>query len=152
MRRMALQRASAGEKKFFDTQLTSTAVPTAGVVNPNLVIIPQGDGESERIGRKIVVTNVLVHGSINTDTTDEGQQVRIMLVQDKQANGAVFNTGQVLAQLSYQAFREMENIERFVVLYDKTITMTAGNFDGTDQKRQSKRFVINKKVNIPILY
>lgn len=144
------------ELKFLDTALASTAVPAVGVVNTNLVVIPQGDTESNRNGRKVQVKSIWVKGTITLPpdqaTSAASDRVRIMLVQDKQANGAVFTTTNVLVSGSYLAFRQLENQGRFNILYDQTFSLNAMAGVGTATTEYARGFNIYKKCNIPIEY
>lgn len=142
-----------GELKFLDTTLaTNTAIPAAGVVHPNLVVVPQGDGQSERTGRKIVVKKIQIRGEFTTTATDVGDGVRILIVQDMQANGAVFTTANVLQTADWRSWINLENSDRFKVLYDNTTKLYPGPFDGVDQTQVITPFKVLKKCSIPIIY
>lgn len=85
-------RSSDGELKFFDTALAwnfdSTAeVPATG----QLTLIPQGDTESTRDGRKAVIKSIQIRGSVYVSPTTGGNvagTTQIWLVLDTQCNGA----------------------------------------------------------------
>jgi len=124
------RRANAGgELKFFDTVLAATNVPAVGVVNPNLNIVATGDGEQNRIGRKIQIKSVWLKGSATLLTSATAaaatDTVRMILVQDKQANGAAFAVTDVLQNADYLGFRNVANTSRFNILWDKTIDINA---------------------------
>lgn len=52
---------SAGELKFFDTDIAEITTATAGTILPatdaSLVLMQTGTGESGRVGRKVLLTN-----------------------------------------------------------------------------------------------
>ena len=53
------------EKKFFDGELTSTAVLSAGaIITPSMNLITTGTGESNRIGRKCKVVSLHIKGRL----------------------------------------------------------------------------------------
>lgn len=141
-RSSVLRAARAGqllsiEKKFYDQKLinaalTSPADATGGEHNPSATIslntVVQGDGESNRDGRQIVMKSVTVKGNIlvpaqTTQTVlDVATTVFIALVQDTQTNGALLNSEDVFtnpganAQTATQVFRNLKFIKRFKVL------------------------------------
>lgn len=143
------RRTRDGELKFKDFA-SSTAFQQAGAVNPDFTTVAQGVGETERIGKKIVVKSIYLRGVIvhqPTAAISGGNTVRIMIVNDKQANGAAFTVGQVLNPQSYLAHRNLENVDRFRVLRDSTFSM---NSEGVNESQKNISMYI--KCNIPIEY
>ncbi len=127
------------ELKFIDsernTTLTQNAVagaemdPTSSL---SISAVPQGTGESERIGRVTWVKQVLVQGHINvpnsTSYTETGGYLHIWLVIDKQTNGAQLNSEDVLAApaqaaLSVDAFQNLQYSDRFKVVKKKKVVV-----------------------------
>jgi len=147
---------ASSELKFFDTTLANTNVVTTGTVNPNLVIIPQDDTESGRIGRKVTIKSIWVKGTVfmasAAAATNTSDATRLMLVQDKQANGAAFTVAQVLAQISINGFRNLENENRFRVLWDTTIRINQNGGLAAATFEQARQFSKYIKCNIPIEY
>lgn len=92
-----------------------------------------GDGEFNRDGRKITIKSLHLRGTISSTGADnDGQCVRIILVQDTQTNGAQFTAQQVLAvpstpALAVEAFRNLDYIQRFRILKDKTFVLNVEN-------------------------
>ncbi len=91
------------ELKFYDTSLIAGGIATntdatGGEDDPSAVIllntVVQGDGESQRDGRKINMKSIFVTGVVNaiaqSDQTvaEEATDIAIWLVLDKQTNGA----------------------------------------------------------------
>lgn len=165
------------EKKFFD--MTATEAPIAvnaqfvdiagdGPVatSTTLVDIPQGTGESERIGRKCTITKLLARLNFEFDTATFANQsagsfeahetIRIMFVWDKQCNGALANVIEINTDNNYNAFRELSNTKRFHILYDRTFVWnTTATSAGTTSfestvTRKEYQIRVNKKVFIPI--
>jgi len=95
------------ETKFYDTMLVDRAIlaPTdasGGEADPSatsMISTPaQGDTEQNRDGKKIVIKNVQVKGSVQKQTIElganppGGQTVFVALVLDTQSNGAQMNS------------------------------------------------------------
>lgn len=151
-------RRSAGELKFFDTTTGNVAVPSTGQIS-NVNLIPDGTTESERVGRKCVVTSVAVHGAIYLQTTTSvamgNQRVRVLLVQDKQANGETNTAAATLALLLSAStpfgFVNLPNSGRYRIHSDRVYdcNYTAGNAAGGFQE-MVKTFSIYKKLRVPL--
>lgn len=112
---------SSEEVKFFDTTNTGTALATTGVItNSSLNLIPQGILENNRIGRKCTIKKIQFRGVIqfNSSTTESGEVVRIMVVWDKQANGAAATITDILETADEKSFNNLSNKNRFVTLKD----------------------------------
>ncbi len=167
------------EKKFYDTQISDGSIianhqfPAKAGGGPatttaTMVDIKQGTGESERIGRKCTITNIYMRINFQflTDLQSDlsaaqfaHETIHMMLVWDKQANGASPNTTEVLETDAYNSFRNLANNKRFVILYNKIIAWNAGaigsgNGTANDSNRIVKDYQVNiaKKVFIPIEY
>jgi len=125
--------------KFLDTTLGSTAIADTGIVLNNcLNIIPQGDTESQRNGRKVVVRSINIRGMVRNDpATNEGStadRVRFLLYLDKQANGGAAAVTDLLETATINSFNNLANKSRFTVLMDKVVDLAApagANADAT---------------------
>jgi hypothetical protein len=139
--------ASTREKKYEDRTISLTlgVVDQDGHVTGSLSAVPQGTGASQRIGRKYVVTDFMCRYYINFGTESDAQQadevVRVIFFLDKQCNGNGATPAEVLepnpgqAVTSYLAYKNMDQNDRFVILYDKTHKMdkqAGANNGGTD--------------------
>ncbi len=154
--------ANGGELKFHDVAVTGTTVATTGDFLPtlgSLLVIPQGTTESTRVGRKLVVRNILwkgiciVEGASNISAADD--TIRIILYLDKQTNGAIATTTTILQTAGYLSFRNLENAGRYKVLMDKSINMHGwggSNATGEEVGRIRYPFSFYKKCSIPIEY
>lgn len=131
------------EHKFSDlnynqalvTSLTGAeASPTAeGCLNA----IARGDGESERDGRRVRMTSIQIDGLINFEAQTQaspegGHYVRVLLVIDKQTNGAQMNSEDLFrnpgdANLEINAHYSMQNVARYKVLKDILVWSHARN-------------------------
>lgn len=131
------------EIKFYDTSLTSQAISSTsgssgGELNPSATIVfnsvTQGDGESQRDGRQIVMKNLSIKGTVSVvKSVDETalQQpclIFLALVLDTQTNGAAFNSEDVYKNKAGSVFtctsmfRNLENSRRFTVLKTKILS------------------------------
>ncbi len=117
------------ELKFKDTNIDDAFV--ALTINAqNLTVIVEGDGESERIGRKICVKKVHIRGSLQLATGALGstasELVTCMIVQDKQTNGALFAGTDLLDVDVFDSFRNLANSGRFNVLWKRDYAFKIG--------------------------
>lgn len=152
--------ASVNETKFLDTTLSGFGTVSSTMEFLNLNIIPQGNTESERIGRKCVLTRVDVKGQLLMDATATAAAtsdvVKIMLVCDKQTNLAQFAAIDLLETDSIAAFRNLSNTSRFKVLATKTFSINAtagsgrGSTDTLSYGEETVWFTMGANLNLPI--
>lgn len=148
----------AVEKKYFDTTKGSaTPAATGTILNLSLNLIPQGTTESSRIGRKVIVTNLYLHGQMILPTTNDetatSDTLRLIVYIDKQANGATATIGDLLQTTDWRSFRNLSNQERFVFLKDKYYDLNATvNCSATTQTTGDFAFHFKcyKKLDLPI--
>lgn len=137
--------ANGRERKWIDTYLIPTEVRSANInslIDPiaagfplPLNAIPQGTGQSERIGSKVTNDKMFVRGTITTgvDTTTS-PICRVIFFIDKQTNKTVLDPNTMYASFSvpeggdYLLFRNLDWIQRYQVLYDKTYTLNQVNY------------------------
>lgn len=135
----ALNRRTGGflaiEKKFVDlffsgaiaTSLTGAeADPTALCLNA----IVQGDGESQRDGRQVILNSVQVKGfvEIPAGTVNTDRVVEVYVVMDTQTNGAQLNSEDVLVDAAggsqaVNCFHNLQYSKRFKVLKHQRFDM-----------------------------
>lgn len=149
------------ELKFFDRDNDDVVISNTGDVSGSLIGIPQGVGDKERIGRKIIIRSIdwRVSFELSTTGTTSGttDQVRILLILDRQCNGAAPTVLDILETTDYLSFYNLANSMRFTVLVDKTFVLNAtaaggdgvGNFDGAVVGRSFKTHL---KCAFPIEY
>lgn len=155
------------EEKFLDQLHTLIAITTGSVMEINteategLCLIPQGTTQSKRIGRTAFIRQIHLNVQIDfiptEDVTGRSELWRYMLVLDTQCNGALPTPQQVLASTNMQAYNNLEEKGRFVVLWDQrgTIGMSGFGWAGTgDFSGGGNRLWIqyHKKLCIPIEY
>jgi len=149
------------ERKFVDTFFEDTIAGTGVVSSPSLVIVAGGTGASERVGRRILVTDIFIRGvhllpstSTAADTSDT---YRTIVFLDRQANGAVAVTTDILNTASHLSFNNLFNVGRFKILSDKRTAFSANGgavtvtpeFFSSNEKHF---FIALKDLNIPIEY
>lgn len=151
------------EIKFLDNTIAfnfdgTNEIPATG----QLLTIAQGDGQSNREGRKIVVKSIYVKGIVQTQpgaSAVAGDVLYIWLVQDTQCNGAAAivaddNTGIFTAAgaSASAAVRCLANVNRFKIL-KKWVLPTfpqAGNSGALNHAATEWSGMLN--CNIPIEY
>lgn len=165
-RRAALNQRTGGylgiEKKFLDTAfsgaLTAPTDATGGETDPStflsLTSIAQGDGESNRDGRKCMVQSVYVTGIIlqaalvNQTTPKTSTNCCVYLVQDTQTCGAQLDSEKVFVNpggISNTASNLLHNLQyssRFKVLDKAMIDMSQmqTSWDGTNLEQNGNQY------------
>ncbi len=153
-------RAPAGELKFLDLDVNDGAVAAQGtIVSGSLPTIAQGVTESTRVGRKCTITSINCRYLFNLGLSSvllSAETVRMILVLDKQCNGAAPAILDVLESDNFQSFNNLANKGRFRTLLDRTVDInpSAAAGDGTTNdtagNHVSGDFFI--KCKIPIEY
>lgn len=159
------------EKKFYDVALVQTALTsptdaTGGEVNPSgsvgLNTVAQGDGESNRDGRKMFMQSIHLNGVIeqpaqtNQTAADTSPDVFIALVLDTQANSAFANSEDVYknqagnAALAASPYRNLEYVSRFRVLAWKRMRLRQPTvvYDGTNVEQGGTKTPFSFNVNL----
>jgi len=162
------------ERKYFDSENTGTAIAASsttwagGELDPaaNTLFSPtQGDEYNTRDGRKVQVLALKIRGYVQcvkqADQTgaDNANLCRIILVQDRQTNGAQLNAEDVItsggANVAHAMFQNPAFFGRFRVLKDKTIAMQdpSNTFDGTNVEVNGliRHFKMNIKFRKPVI-
>lgn len=127
--------ARSREKKYDDRSIAFTlgTVDQDGSVLSTLSAVVQGGGPQQRQGRKYVVTDFMCRYYINFGTETDAQAadevVRVVFFLDKQCNGTAASAHLVLeptpgqSTTDYLAYQNMDQVERFQILYDRTHKM-----------------------------
>ena len=130
-RNIAYQKPNLNELKYVDTVQQDenfVTVPSAGFLINGLV---QGAGQFQRIGNKIAMKSLRIRGQIVNLSTNIQTMVRIVIVYDKQSNGAIPNSSTVLATRdtagastnTAYSFLNMDYVERFTIIRDYAVTL-----------------------------
>lgn len=155
-------RSLAVEKKFFDYALTASAIAnptdaTGGEKDPATINclngVNQGDGESRRDGRQMVMDSLIVHGRITSNSqsaqlgADNSTKVFVAVVLDKQTNKVQLNSEDVFANPSASnttaadPFRNLQNVQRFRVLKSKTFTLETSAIASTETSGSTTSYI-----------
>ncbi len=169
------------ETKFYDQKLLGAALTaptdaTGGEVDPSATVmlntVVQGDGESQRDGRKITMKSIYIEGQVKTagqagqSATDNQALVFIALVLDTQCNGATINSEDVYVNPGANGvtaagpLRNLQFTKRFKVLATRRFIIQnpnmvndTGSTGGVIQNGLSKRFKIFKNLgNLQVTY
>lgn len=124
------------ERKFVDTTYTNTVSGAwaGGEADPaaNTLCAPtQGDGESNRDGRRIVIKQIVLTGSVQrlraADQADvrEASVVHVALVQDTQTNGTQLSAEHVYVDANNVEYtpRNLQYSQRFRVLWSRRFVL-----------------------------
>jgi hypothetical protein len=159
-----------GELKFADLSHGATMVTGAFDLfhTGAAFTIAAGTGESNRIGRKILIKNISLQmqvnsseGALATFTNQEDARYRIMVVLDKQVNGSPITSEADVLDITTitdptVAYHNLANKNRFVTLMDKKFNWVPQMFDNAGAPyyaSKSRTFNFYKKFdNLPIEY
>ncbi len=147
------------ELKFFDTNINDTVISANMTIN-NLTIVAEGNGESERIGRKFNIyrINILYAMQLPAATAQgaTSETVRCMLIQDKQTNGVQFSATDLIDTDNMNSFNNLANSKRFKILYKQEYDFKSGGAIPTGAafafSEDRKYLRMSKNVNISIEY
>lgn len=144
------------EKKYFDFAYGPTNYTTGGAVIVDLLAIAQGTTELTRVGGKINITNFNLRGRVDAIAAAAVPlAIRHILFWDKQTNGAAPAVTDLLTVANVNSFLNMDNVDRFQVIKDKTIVSNIGAMNSAtgDRYGETKWVKFNIKVpNVPIHY
>jgi len=123
---------SAGEFKSVDVTGTPATDTASGVLLLNGMA--RGDEIFERNGREVTMKSIQLTCQNNVTTgTGVDQTHRVLLVYDRQANGAALTAAQVLTAVNVFSPRNLENRRRFKILMDKKLTLNASGEPGSNR-------------------
>ena len=118
------------ELKAVDTTIGQVADTTGAVTLLNG--IARGDDINQRVGRRVRLAS-LQASIVNyvTPATGIDQTHRCLIVYDKQSNGVAPAITDVLVSASTVAMPNLDNRQRFVILYDKLMHLNAAAEPGS---------------------
>lgn len=158
----AVKAGMGTELKFFDVTHAAQVILAAGAPDiQSLHGIVQGAGENQRLGRKYTIKSISMRGEFTLPgivqlnaPTDE---VRVIVVLDKQCNGTTFGTADLLETANVNSFNNLANKSRFSVLKDWRVALnpagSSANVIGTSTSTFPtvvRTFEFYKKCNIAI--
>ncbi len=152
---------SRGEKKFHDLDVDDAVIDAAGTIQTSLLTIAEGNGESNRVGRKIVIKSLHWRGLIGIPATATSggaaaDITRLIVYQDKQTNGAAATVLNILETANIHSFLNLSNSGRFVILFDRQYANNSqgagGNGTTNFTSENQLAFQWNKTLEIPVEY
>jgi len=143
--------------KFTDNDTNDTVIASGiNILNSTLVGIQQGTTDTTRIGRKITVKKIKWRFRIDLPATatagNTSDQVRLVVLLDKQANGAAPAVTDVYADNNVLSFRNLDNTGRFVVLMDRQYGINTESGISTSFGEKIIVDTFFKGCNIPVDY
>lgn len=145
------------ELKTIDVDTALTAVSQAGALQL-LNGIATGTDFTARIGRKIIMKSLFFRAHFFPSATVDsptGTFVRLLIFYDCQSNSAAPIVGDVLTIGAYDSPMNLNNRDRFKVIYDKFINMSATDYTagalttGDPIPKQLQKY---KKLNMEVVF
>nr|DAE89245.1 MAG TPA: capsid protein [Cressdnaviricota sp.] len=147
--------AGSQERKFFDTAL-NFAIDATGEVpaTGQLILIPQGDTESTRDGRKATIKSVQIRGNliyVPAAAATAAAITNMYLVLDTQCNGAAASAAEVFTGTDFStAMLNLNNSGRFRILKHWVHTWNSGAGATTAYNNVAKQVEFFKKCEVPV--
>lgn len=141
------------ELRFHVKVVNATTSAVTTVTFDDMLLIPQDGTESGRIGQTVKIAALSMNVQLGLAAALSGTigdadghtGFRVVLVQDKQANGATASFTDVFESSGLQTYRNRENLKRFKVLYDRVINVNSAGMalvnaagDGIDYYQPQK--------------
>ncbi len=168
------------EVKFYDQKLLNAVITTSstaagGEHDPSATVlmntVTQGDGESQRDGRRITMKSIYVVGNVRSDiqasqsAADNPCLIFVALVMDLQTNGATIESENVFINpggsgvTAADPFRNLQFTRRFKILatrklqlHNTSMTNNTGSAGGIVQAGVIKRFKMFVNLNTVVNY
>jgi len=146
----ATTRLPTRELKYSDSYSTGdVAVTNTGTITSIISPIVKGTEQYQRVGDSITIKRIFLRGTLSgkqgaPETDPFYNNVRILIIQDKQGNGVAPALADILMNPTYMINSpiNMGNAWRFNVLMDKVIQV-----DYDDPQAKLTRYI---KTNIPV--
>ncbi len=123
------KRSRIHRQKFLDTSFDVSSIASAGSLSSSLCLLPQGTGQSERLGIHVDISTlhlkfvaVKLGGGSNASTAGF---VRVLALLDHQCNGAMPAVTDILQTAGYLSFHKVTEYSRFHLLYENTFIVTS---------------------------
>lgn len=130
---------NALEKKAVDTVFTHNCPPTSSFGTAAILNSMQlGTANGQRVGRKIQMRSCLIRYTVTPPGAGGVSQNRFVLVYDKQTNGAAPTAADVFAINAFDAPLNLNNAERFVVIFDEITDSCQSQLINMAGKRYAK--------------
>ncbi len=146
------------ELKFHDLDINDAVVAQNGTIaEDSCNAIAQGVTEVQRIGRKCIIRSINWRFELSmpgaANIAAGADTVRVILYQDKQANGATATVTGILESDDFQSFNNLANKSRFHTLMDRQYSLQSwggSNAASEEIGPIQVQDTLFKKCNIPI--
>ena len=138
-----------GELKYVDVPDTLTTF-TDGGLGFLLNGLAPGTGASQRIGKKVTLKSIQLRASIGASIAGASPfqgMCRVFILYDKQTNASLPTIGNILETVHGTSPMNMDNRERFVVLYDRQIALDQNGGNVSSQIKMYKRLNLTTVFN-----
>lgn len=133
------------EVKNHDVKFQTTAITDSAMIT-QLTNIAVGDTTIQRDGSQIKMVGFDLNYFIGISGSAASTLVRVMVVLDKQTNQAIYTSADLLADATILDIvispRNLDNMRRFTVLYDKVHTFTLSGRNVVHVKKYIKKDII----------
>ncbi len=146
--------------KFKDVIVDDAVVASTGLVLPQIFTIGNGDTANQKDGLKVIIKSISIRFQLrlpsSADKDNASDICRVLLLKDRQANGALPAVADIITATDIISFRTPANSRRFTTLFDKTVTINAlggaGNGTVNTTLVRNISWQYHKKLNWPIYY
>jgi len=135
-----LDTASTGGIAFGNQSTGATGAVSIVLINASV----PGTGATNRIGRKIIMKNILMRCYYDAGTNSNSGYVRTMLVYDMQANGATPSAADIFMNGSTPFITmpmNLDNRDRFRVIHDRTRYLAGANGNTDTNEIYYKKYI-----------
>ncbi len=141
------KKTSAIESKFIDFTAASAVIATGAVNLLPLQNIQQGDQASQRNGDSVTLTSVQARIMFTAFTAADQNNIRIIIVHDKQSNGALMTSAEMFldgtnGDINVSPYN-LDNKHRFKFLCDEYVDI---NDNGQSSFVWKKYIKLNMKI------
>jgi hypothetical protein len=114
------------EEKNIDFTMTYPSIVAGGPVIVPLNLVGQGDTAQDRNGNSIKILRSHLRLFLNVPSTvTPAVFVRVLIVRDKQCNGALPSITDILSANLVESFRNVNTEQRFIFLHDETYGLSS---------------------------
>lgn len=165
-RRLIPYKPYSGETKYLDSYWSYTVIAGTGTVltftsygtSPpapglSMNLISQGTAKTQRIGNKVKVYRIRLNGIVVLPAAStSGDIMRIILYEDKQANGGGATVANILEQNNMTSRQAMDYVDRIRVIKDRYYTVNPGAGTSGSLATPVCHFSMSHKCNTDIKY
>lgn len=117
------QSTQKNEYKVVETNIPDLSLPATSAFTGAQLLngIVQGPGNQQRVGRRLVLKSLVyrMYASTASEASPTNGPVRVLVVYDRQANGAVPLNTDVLAQADFAGLMNLGYTDRFLIISDQ---------------------------------